>query len=158
MALQQLCGIESDERILLYLPIFFVGLCLPYSIQNRFSIIKLVSSIAMIVMFEVLDIHTDSLYKYALFGCMVIAFLEIGKMMNKYIISSAICGWIGSVSLAAYLYHRQYLFVVREIVGKIPMIPMYLVVFPLLFLLLFVYKYVTSNFMVKKHIGREKES
>ena len=137
-ALKQVWDIEADSRILLYLPVFLVGICLPHAISENVNIIRLLLSLLVITLLEAVGIHCNSPYRYALIGSMIIAFLEFGKLLNSNPALAKTGEAIGSISLSAYLFHRQFFYLVWKIAGeKLSMAAMYLLVIPLFFAILY---------------------
>ena len=133
-------GINSDERILEYLPIFLVALCLPYTIDTAFNMKKLLLSILLVFLLEILEVHFDSEYKYVLFTLFIIVFLEMGKLINQCMLLKRIGMMMSSISMLSYLFHRQYLYIMKMILGDINMICMYLIILPFFFIMLYMKK------------------
>ena len=125
---------ETDERVLLYFPIYCIALIKPGSIdiKSRFSLRRCLFALIGGAIATLVNVLWQSNYCTKLvpiiFGAVCI--IEISKLftMNK---TENLFRKISFVSMCAYLFHRQFFGAVQFVFGKIPAPIAYCIVLPI---------------------------
>ena len=125
---------QTDSRVVLYFPIYSVALMCSgtVNLNKRFNIkifgTALAGSIAAVGFNTV--VITNYITQLVPAVCISIVIIEISKFVTVNA-TERLFRWIGSASMCAYLFHRQFFGVVKFIFGDIPLLVAYCVFLPL---------------------------
>jgi len=149
----------ADERFILYYPIYALGIfCHSLTLPEKFNI-KTMLALALFMAFSLCMYQINPehiIVKWLSEISVTMLIIEISKLITVKC-TYKFFSIISYASLCAYLFHRQFFYVVNRLFGDVPLIIMYLLILPTFLLVSWWIQKMYDSFVLKRLFVRKLE-